>query len=189
MDNINKQIKCEEIKNNFLNFMFLNTLIKQINDPTKQFININCILNYNFNGKLENPKIDNKYDISEYNNLIEYEDIESLNYLMVADTCDKLLESIENKNNKIDGVIYLEELSLNKTKIYGKVSGLKLNAQHAIHIHEAGDLTDGCKPPSDMSLNYFRSNDTLANGLPVSASDTLLTASLPAYIVLPKPGV
>jgi len=28
-------------------------------------------LNYNFNGKLENPKIDNKYDISEYNNLPE----------------------------------------------------------------------------------------------------------------------
>lgn len=49
------------------------------------------------------------------------------------------------KNNKINGVIYLEELSLDKTKIYGKVSGLKLNAQHAIHIHEAGDLTDGCK--------------------------------------------
>lgn len=49
------------------------------------------------------------------------------------------------KNNKINGVIYLEELSPNKIKIYGKVSGLKLNALHAIHIHEAGDLTDGCK--------------------------------------------
>jgi Cu-Zn family superoxide dismutase len=47
------------------------------------------------------------------------------------------------KAKKIDGVIYLEELPNNKTHIYGKVTGLKPGS-HGIHIHEAGDLTDGC---------------------------------------------
>jgi Cu-Zn family superoxide dismutase len=49
------------------------------------------------------------------------------------------------KNDKINGVIYLEELSFDKTRIYGKVTGLKPNSEHAIHIHESGNLTDGCK--------------------------------------------
>lgn len=44
---------------------------------------------------------------------------------------------------KIKGVIHLEELPNNKTKIYGTVSGLSPGL-HAIHIHETGDLTDGC---------------------------------------------
>jgi Cu-Zn family superoxide dismutase len=49
------------------------------------------------------------------------------------------------KSNKINGVIYLEELSTDKTKIFGKISGLNKNSQHAIHIHESGDLTENCK--------------------------------------------
>lgn len=46
-------------------------------------------------------------------------------------------------NQKIKGTIYLEELPNKKTKIYGTISGLK-QGLHGFHIHEAGDLTDGC---------------------------------------------
>lgn len=49
------------------------------------------------------------------------------------------------KKDKINGIIFLEELSFDKTRIYGKVIGLKPNSEHAIHIHESGNLTDGCK--------------------------------------------
>lgn len=48
------------------------------------------------------------------------------------------------KKDKIDGVIYLDELPNKKTRIYGTINGLK-PGQHGIHIHESGDLTDGCK--------------------------------------------
>ena len=48
------------------------------------------------------------------------------------------------KADKIDGTLYFEELSPEKTKIYGKITGLKPNSQHGIHIHESGDLTEGC---------------------------------------------
>lgn len=40
--------------------------------------------------------------INKYNNLVEYEDVESLNFLMVADTHQRLIESINFKNNKVD---------------------------------------------------------------------------------------
>jgi len=41
------------------------------------------------------------------------------------------------------GVVYLEELG-DITLIYGTIKGLKKNGTHAIHIHEFGDLTEGC---------------------------------------------
>jgi len=47
------------------------------------------------------------------------------------------------KNDKINGVFYLEELPDKNTHIFGAVSGLKPGL-HGFHIHEAGDLTDGC---------------------------------------------
>ena len=46
-------------------------------------------------------------------------------------------------NETIKGIIYLEEIDYHKTILYGVVSGLKPGL-HGIHIHEAGDLTDGC---------------------------------------------
>ena len=46
-------------------------------------------------------------------------------------------------NGKIKATFHLEELPNKKTKIYGSASGLKPGL-HGFHIHEAGDLTDGC---------------------------------------------
>ena len=47
------------------------------------------------------------------------------------------------KSDKINGVIYLTE-TLNGTTISGKVTGLGSFKKHGFHIHESGDLTDGC---------------------------------------------
>ena len=46
------------------------------------------------------------------------------------------------KTEKINGIIYLEETE-EGTHIYGKVEGLT-PGKHGFHIHESGDLSDGC---------------------------------------------
>ena len=40
--------------------------------------------------------------LAKYNDIISYEDIESSNYIMLAESLDKLQESIENKNRKLE---------------------------------------------------------------------------------------
>jgi DNA-directed RNA polymerase II subunit RPB2 len=40
--------------------------------------------------------------LNKYKNIIEYEDIESINYLMIADRVEKLQESIDNSKKKIE---------------------------------------------------------------------------------------
>ena len=47
------------------------------------------------------------------------------------------------KSEKINATIHFTEYN-NNIIIYGKVTGLNMNQNHAIHIHEYGDLTDGC---------------------------------------------
>lgn len=49
----------------------------------------------------------------------------------------------ENKNN-ITGKIYFTELKNSTLKINYEIHGLT-NGKHGFHIHEYGDLTDGCK--------------------------------------------
>jgi superoxide dismutase, Cu-Zn family len=51
--------------------------------------------------------------------------------------------SDSGQNISVKGVIYLEQKDL-LTTISGKITGLIPNQLHAIHIHEFGDLTDGC---------------------------------------------
>jgi Cu-Zn family superoxide dismutase len=46
-------------------------------------------------------------------------------------------------SDKIKATIRFSEYHDNVV-IYGKVSGLAPNKMHAIHIHEYGDMTDGC---------------------------------------------
>lgn len=47
------------------------------------------------------------------------------------------------QGKKVNGVIYLKEIDRNNTKIFGKISGLT-PGKHGFHIHEYGDLTNGC---------------------------------------------
>lgn len=47
------------------------------------------------------------------------------------------------KSDTVNGVIHLTEYE-KYTVIEGKLSGLKPNKKHGFHIHEYGDLTDGC---------------------------------------------
>lgn len=47
------------------------------------------------------------------------------------------------QSEKINGVIYLTEI-YGQTTIYGTVAGLTPGKLHGFHIHEAGDLTEGC---------------------------------------------
>ena len=46
-------------------------------------------------------------------------------------------------SKQIEGVIYLEQ-QYDMTTIMGTIKGLKPNSLHAIHIHEYGDMTEGC---------------------------------------------
>ena len=59
------------------------------------------------------------------------------------------------QSEKINGIIYLTEI-YEQTTIYGTVSGLTPNKLHGFHIHEAGDLTEGCKSVCDH-YNPFKS--------------------------------
>jgi|AntRauTorckE6833_2_1112554.scaffolds.fasta_scaffold24442_2 Cu-Zn family superoxide dismutase len=61
-----------------------------------------------------------------------------------------LIKSTENskKFKNIKGYVFFEELSSGNTKISGELSGFPkelYNSKHGFHIHETGDLRDGCK--------------------------------------------
>lgn len=47
-------------------------------------------------------------------------------------------------SEKINGIIYLTQEN-DLTTIEGIIKGLNPNQEHAIHIHECGDLTKGCE--------------------------------------------
>ena len=67
---LNDNVKSEDIKETLNNFTTLKTLVKKISDPTKHILDINNLMNYNWSNKFNNIKISNKYNESEYNNLI-----------------------------------------------------------------------------------------------------------------------
>lgn len=49
-------------------------------------------------------------------------------------------------NSEAQGIIHFSQKSIDSPiMIKGKVSGLKKNAKHGFHIHEFGDLSEGCK--------------------------------------------
>jgi len=62
-----------------------------------------------------------------------------LPFLIHTNTMIKAVCVIQGKCN---GTIHMEEKN-NKTIIYGTITGLK-PGKHGFHIHETGDLTEGC---------------------------------------------
>lgn len=46
------------------------------------------------------------------------------------------------EGNQCKGVVHFDVAKPKKVKVTAKISGLKPNAKHAIHIHEFGDTTD-----------------------------------------------
>lgn len=60
------------------------------------------------------------------------------------------------KSDTVNGIIYITEYE-NITHIEGKITGLKPNKNHGFHIHEYGDLTDGCAS-SCAHFNPYKKN-------------------------------
>jgi DNA-directed RNA polymerase II subunit RPB2 len=81
--------------------------------------------------------------LTKYNNIIEYEDIESINYLLVAYRLEKLNESIDNKNNVIE---YNETTKINR---YGQYRWLKYT-----HCDFAGWVMLGVTASNIAFLNH-----------------------------------
>jgi len=72
-----------------------------VND-NKLNLNDEIIKFINDESKLNDKTKSWKKLLNKYNNIIEYEDIESLNYLLVAENITRLQEAIDNKNKKSD---------------------------------------------------------------------------------------
>jgi hypothetical protein len=53
------------------NFSFIRTLLKKITDPTNQILNLQMLLDFNYEHKLDRIKISNRLDLPEYENLIQ----------------------------------------------------------------------------------------------------------------------
>lgn len=76
------------------------------------------------------------------------------NYSKKAKTGDNELSTTRNaicilypdNNSGVHGVVSFQQQNLTSaTKIIAHVKGLKANGLHGFHIHEYGDLTEGCK--------------------------------------------
>lgn len=74
-------ISNTDIKQLFNNFSFVNTLLKKLTDPTNKQLNIIDIIKFNFSDILENIKISNRLEQSDYDTLIERYLDESLEQL------------------------------------------------------------------------------------------------------------
>jgi Cu-Zn family superoxide dismutase len=75
-------------------------------------------------------------------------------YFTQKSSCDETKEKLENAaicilkpdgNNTAKGLVLFKQASFDSaTEIEAKISGLKQNAKHGFHIHEFGDLSQGC---------------------------------------------
>ena len=55
----------------------------------------------------------------------------------------ELVKAVCVFSGKVSGVIYLEESKKKSVKVFGDIKGLK-PGNHGFHVHEAGDLSEGC---------------------------------------------
>ena len=68
---------------------------------------------------------------------------ESLNTISEAEEIVKAVVQLEHVEGDISGGIVLKQEPNKPTIIRGQIKGLK-PGKHGIHIHEFGDLSDGC---------------------------------------------
>jgi len=70
----------------------------------------------------------------------------NINFAECTENYERAAVCILNPHNSnTKGLVLLKQQNLESpTIIKGKFSGLKSNAKHGFHIHEFGDLTDGC---------------------------------------------
>ncbi len=69
---------------------------------------------------------------------------------------------LPTEGNKCKGSVHFEALEGGKVKVTAKISGLKPNQKHAIHVHEFGDVSD----LSGKSAGGHYNPDKLDHGLP-----------------------
>ena len=75
--------------------------------------------------------------------------------------------------DKINGVIKFSQKKDKKTKVEYCVSGLK-DGLHGFHVHEYGDLTDGCK----STCSHFNPNNKCHGGRNSLKKDMLGTLEI-----------
>lgn len=57
----------------------------------------------------------------------------------------KITKAIANFDKDITGFVCFEQINKHNCKVTFNLSGFASNAKHAIHIHEYGDMSNGCK--------------------------------------------
>lgn len=68
---IEDNVKSDELKETLNNFSFIKNLIRKISDPSKKLLSIQDVMKFNYMSKLDQIKISNRLDKSEYDILIE----------------------------------------------------------------------------------------------------------------------
>ncbi len=83
---INDNVKSPDIRELLFGFSFVRSLLKKVFDPSKQLLDIQNFLKYDFSDKFERVKISNRLDQSEYNELVEKyfgDDIEQITSIIL----------------------------------------------------------------------------------------------------------
>lgn len=58
-----------------------------------------------------------------------------------------LIPSGHEGKQRVEGIIYLkQETPEGGLTLKGNISGLNPGQKHGIHVHELGDIRDGCRP-------------------------------------------
>lgn len=61
-------------------------------------------------------------------------------------------------NDIIKGTVYFDEININTVEISVDLSGFEPNSIHGFHIHQYGDLTDGCTSMCDHFNPYDKNH-------------------------------
>ena len=65
------------------------------------------------------------------------------------------------KNHKLTGIVIFKQKANYEVSIHIEISGLNKNAKHGFHIHETGDLREGCK----SCCAHYNPTNTIHGGI------------------------